>query len=173
MHEHNPTTLQYALLKIETVHFAFFLTDFTLCTSLCSYHHRVGLESHGRGHCLHVSSFVLTQAVLRSISNTGMFLNLNSEPFVPPSSVSLLCFCNVCLFGCSLKAAFTGISSYISMSNVTVSLSPSSPHLCEYLELQLWEWLVPGQTMFNSSHSLPLQSCLPSVQHLPHVPNLC
>lgn len=44
-----------------------------------------------------IISFLLTQAVQRSVSNTGMFLNLNSQPFVPPFPVSLLHFHNVCL----------------------------------------------------------------------------
>lgn len=68
-------------------------------------------KSHDRGHCLPIIiSLFLTQAVQRSISNTGMFLNLNSKPFVPHFSVSLLCFHHVCLLGITLKPMFSGIS---------------------------------------------------------------
>lgn len=52
-------------------------------------------------------------------------------------------------------------------------LLPLSLVICEHSELLLGEWLVPGQTAFNSSHSLHLQSCLPAVQHMLCIPSPC
>lgn len=52
-------------------------------------------------------------------------------------------------------------------------LLPLTLFICEYSELLLREWLVPGQTAFNSSHSLHLQSCLPAVQHMLCIPSPC
>lgn len=83
------------------------------CTSLCSSQPtQTGMEkSHDRTHCLCVIiSFLLTQSVHRSFSNTRMLLKLNSQPFGSCCLVSLLSFHSVCLLGVTLKPAFSGIS---------------------------------------------------------------
>lgn len=75
-------------------------------------------KSHDRGQCLPIIfSLLLTQAFQKSISNTGMFLSLNSQPLMPHFSVSLLFFYDVCLLDITLKPIFAGTSFEISLSN--------------------------------------------------------
>lgn len=98
-----------------------------LCVSFCCCQWKLGWKiSWQRPVPPHHLLPLADSGISRSILNTGMFLSLNSQPFMPLFSVSLLFFHNVCLLCISLKPTFAGTSFEISLpnhSNAPISLS--------------------------------------------------